>query len=62
MIFRYPGGKARFCSQIMKIAPAHYGEYREPFVGSGSIFFGIRLDIPRWINDLDTNLFQVHLA
>lgn len=33
MIFRYPGAKTRFRKAIMSLAPAHYTEFREPFVG-----------------------------
>lgn len=35
---RYPGGKTRFLKQIMEVAPTAYKEFREPFVGGGSVF------------------------
>jgi DNA adenine methylase len=62
MILRYPGGKARFRPAIMKLAPQHYGEYREPFVGGGGIFFSIPQRIRRWINDKDSALIEVYKA
>jgi DNA adenine methylase len=39
---RYPGGKSRAIEQVMAQLPATMTEYREPFVGGGSIFFAIR--------------------
>jgi len=30
---RYPGGKSRAVTRIAKQLPAHFAEYREPFVG-----------------------------
>jgi len=62
MIFRYPGCKARLRKAIMSLAPARFTEYREPFVGGGAVFFGIRKDVRRWINDMDPALMAVYLA
>ncbi len=38
---RYPGGKARLVKQILNFAPEAFTEYREPFLGGGSVLFGI---------------------
>ena len=59
---RYPGGKSRALKKIMPFIPANIAEYREPFVGGGSVFFAIR-DIFQdtiktyWINDLNYDLY-----
>ncbi|MBI4671288.1 MAG: DNA adenine methylase [Chloroflexi bacterium] len=57
---RYPGGKSRALGRIAQQLPAHFSEYREPFVGGGSVFLYLRQkfpDIPMWINDLNFDLF-----
>ena len=34
---RYPGGKSKFLDTILPNIPADYFEFREPFVGGGSV-------------------------
>jgi DNA adenine methylase len=34
---RYPGGKSRVIDKLIKYIP-EFGEYREPFLGGGSLF------------------------
>lgn len=58
---RYPGGKSRALKQILPLIPLNISEYREPFVGGGSVFFAIRsLFHSRiktyWMNDLNYDL------
>ena len=50
---RYPGGKSRAVEKIVALVPP-FREFREPFVGGGSIFFYLRQKFPErefWIND-----------
>ena len=59
---RYPGGKSRALKQILPLIPLNISEFREPFVGGGSVFFAIRnLFQDRiksyWINDLNYDLY-----
>lgn len=59
---RYPGGKSRAIRQIMAHVPATMQEYREPFVGGGSVFLAIKnlfeQRIGRYcINDLNRDLY-----
>lgn len=59
---RYPGGKSRALKQILPHIPLNIAEFREPFVGGGSVFFAIRsLFQDRiksyWINDLNYDLY-----
>lgn len=57
---RYPGGKSRAIPQIRKNLPASFTEFREPFVGGGSVFLFIRQHYPHvkiWINDLNYDLY-----
>ena len=59
---RYPGGKSRALKQILPLIPVNIAEFREPFVGGGSVFFAIRnLFQDRiksyWINDLNYDLY-----
>lgn len=59
---RYPGGKSKALSQIIPHIPLAISEYREPFVGGGSVFlavkqiFGDRVKL-YWINDLNYDLY-----
>lgn len=57
---RYPGGKSRALAKIEKNLPAQFTEFREPFVGGGSVFLFIRQKYPHaaiWINDLNYDLY-----
>lgn len=58
---RYPGGKSKALAQIIPHVPLDFTEYREPFVGGGSVFLGIKqLNNPvksYWINDLNHDLY-----
>jgi DNA adenine methylase len=57
---RYPGGKSRAISQIVKYLPINFSEYREPFVGGGSLFIHLkqkRPDLKIWLNDLNPELY-----
>ena len=51
---RWYGSKRRRLDTIDKWLPEYVTEYREPFVGGGSVFLIARQkypDIPFWIND-----------
>lgn len=39
---RYPGGKSRAIKKIMPHIPMSFTEYREPFVGGGSVFCALK--------------------
>jgi len=52
---RYPGGKSRAIKTLKNLIPDNYNEYRELFVGGGSMFFHEKQINPSkefWINDL----------
>ena len=56
---RYPGGKSRATKYICPRFPKKISEYREPFLGGGSVAieFGKRCpDVPIWVNDFYTPL------
>jgi DNA adenine methylase len=56
---RYPGGKSRAIPQILERFPGRFSEFREPFVGGGSVFLAVRQRYPEvrvWINDLNPDL------
>jgi DNA adenine methylase len=56
---RYPGGKAKVLDAILERFPERFLEFREPFVGGGSVFLGVRQKFPQaqvWINDLNLDL------
>lgn len=58
---RYPGGKSRACKKIDPYLPdlSSYDEYREPFLGGGSVAIHLSKKNPSlkvWVNDLYTPL------
>lgn len=57
---RYPGGKSRAIPRIETLLFNDFEEYREPFVGGGSVFIYLkqkRPDLKIWINDLNPELY-----
>ena len=57
---RYPGGKSRAVRLISTLIP-DFDEFREPFVGGGSVFIHVKQRFPDkkfWINDLYFELYK----
>jgi DNA adenine methylase len=59
---RYPGGKSKALDKILSHIPLNIGEFREPFVGGGSVFLAIKQLFGNqikqyWINDLNFDLY-----
>jgi len=57
---RYPGGKSRAVALISTLLP-EFDEFREPFLGGGSIFIYAKQRFPTkkfWVNDLYLELFK----
>jgi DNA adenine methylase len=57
---RYPGGKSRAIDIIARLIP-DFDEFREPFLGGGSVFVYAKQRYPNkkfWINDLYLELFK----
>ncbi len=64
---RYPGGKSKALNQILPLIPLDISEYREPFIGGGSVFLAIKQLLSDcikryWINDLNYDLFCFWVA
>ena len=60
---RYPGGKSRACTKLAQHFPDlnKYKEYREPFVGGGSVALYVTKMFPHlkiWVNDLYQPLYN----
>ena len=61
---RYPGGKAKALKKLLPCVPAYY-EFREPFIGGGSVFLALKQLEPQkcyWINDLNNDLYHFWLS
>jgi DNA adenine methylase len=59
---RYPGGKSKALDLILPQVPTDISEFREAFVGGGSVFLAVRfkfglLTPQYWINDLNYDLY-----
>jgi DNA adenine methylase len=60
---RYPGGKYYALKHIMPfIDCVAHDEFREPFVGGGSVFFGKKKSKYNWLNDLERDLVDLYKA
>ncbi|HOF16041.1 MAG TPA: DNA adenine methylase [Bacteroidales bacterium] len=57
---RYPGGKSRAVETISKLIP-DFDEFREPFLGGGSVFIYTKQRYPNktfWVNDIYFELYK----
>ncbi len=60
-IFRYPGGKLKAIKFIRPFwEQVKHDEYREPFLGGGSVFINKPLSEFNWINDIDSDLIAFY--
>ena len=60
---RYPGGKSRAITKMSQVLPdlSQYSEFREPFVGGGSVALWVTKQYPDilvWVNDLYEPLYN----
>ena len=60
---RYPGGKSRAITKISEFFPdlSKYNQYREPFLGGGSVALWVTKtypDLDIWVNDLYEPLYN----
>ena len=60
---RYPGGKSRAITKISEFFPdlSKYDQFREPFVGGGSVSLSVTKTYPDlliWVNDLYEPLYN----
>jgi len=61
ILFRYPGGKFYAIKLLSKFwEGVDHDEFREPFVGGGSVFFSKPKSRNNWLNDLDKELISVY--
>lgn len=61
VLFRYPGGKFYAIKLLSKFwEDIEHDEYREPFVGGGSVFFSKNKVESNWLNDIDSELICVY--
>ena len=61
ILFRYPGGKFYALKLLSEFWNAfEHDEYREPFVGGGSVFFAKPKVEVNWLNDLDDELIKTY--
>ena len=58
---RYPGGKSRAIDWLSSLIPEDFEEYREAFIGGGSMYIYLKQRSPDrryWINDLYFELYN----
>ncbi|MBO8178596.1 MAG: DNA adenine methylase [Bacillus sp. (in: Bacteria)] len=59
---RFPGSKSRVLKRFYPYFNKSHVEYREPFVGGGSIFFGKDKVSNNWLNDKDPNVYAFFVS
>ncbi len=62
---RYPGGKAKALKKILPHIPNGFSEYREPFLGGGSVFVALKQQNPNLfcrINDLNNDVSSLWIS
>ena len=62
---RYPGGKTKAIKKILPFIPSVFSEYREPFLGGGSVFLAVKQKNPSAIcriNDLNSDVYCFWIA
>lgn len=57
-ILKYPGGKSNELNIILQEIPDFKGNYIEPFIGGGALFFN--LNKKSIINDINSNLIKFY--
>lgn len=55
---RYPGAKSRHTDKILQYFQINESEYREPFIGGGSVFLASSFT-QGWINDIDPAIYDL---
>lgn len=58
--FRYPGGKFYAVKMLSRFWTVPHTEFREPFVGGGTIFFFKEKSKDNWLNDIDAELVTTY--
>lgn len=58
--FRYPGGKFYALNLLRPFLCVEHDEFREPFVGGGTVFFNKPKSSFNWINDIDKELITTY--
>lgn len=64
---KWAGGKRKLVPEILKLAPAVFGTYYEPFVGGGAVFFALHslfqtLGRRAVLNDANKRLAETYLG
>lgn len=60
-ILKWVGGKSRLLVQLIDSFPRQFGDYFEPFLGGGAVFFRLRKS-GAYISDINENLIQMYRA
>lgn len=59
---RWTGSKRALVSELLKLVPADFGTYHEPFLGSGALFFALQPKRGAVLSDLNTRLTRTFVA
>ena len=59
-IFRWAGGKSWLIKYLPEILPEYYGNYHEPFLGGGSVFFYLQPAGNSYLSDINPDLIEAY--
>ena len=57
---KWAGGKRKLASQILSLAGPVTGNYYEPFLGAGAVYFAIGTQTKKFINDTNSELINAY--
>lgn len=58
-ILKWAGGKRALAGELLRLAPARFGTYYEPFLGGGAVFFALG-SAPAVIGDANADLIDAY--
>ncbi len=59
---RWAGGKRALLSTLRSHMPEDFSRYHEPFLGAGSLFFSLPIDMPKYVSDFNSELIATYEA
>lgn len=59
---RWAGGKRALLATLRSHMPENFSRYHEPFLGAGSLFFSMPINMPKYVSDFNGELIATYEA
>nr|DAQ27946.1 MAG TPA: adenine-specific methyltransferase [Caudoviricetes sp.] len=60
LLVHWVGGKSRIVDNLKSLMPEEYGDYYEPFLGSGALAFSLSSDKRKYLSDINNRLITMY--